>query len=82
MFIEDKFSREILKAFSTKRIASLLYFGTRAFGLNVNDSSDYDFMLVLDKYAAADNSKLRQILKRKPFENLDINLNLLYLSEH
>ena len=77
--IEDKFSREVTKAFSAKRIVSLLYFGTRAFDLNTHQSSDYDFMLILDKYAPTDLAKLRKITQKKPFANLDINLNFLYL---
>lgn len=79
--IEERLSWEISKTFSAKRIVSLLYFGTRAFDLNTSENSDYDFMLILDKYVAIDNPNLRRILKRKPFKSLDMNLNLLYLSD-
>lgn len=72
---------KISRIFSQKRIISFLYFGTRAFDLNTNENSDHDFILVLDKYAPEDTMKLRGIIKKRPFVDSDINLNLLYLSD-
>lgn len=79
--IEERFSREISKTFSTKRIVSLLFLGTRAFGLNTNDDSDYDFMLVLDKYDSADTTRIRKIIRKKAFVRVRFDLNFLYLSD-
>ncbi len=78
---EEKLTRKVSKMFPKKRIVSLLYFGTRAFDLNINEDSDYDFMLVLDKYAPKDTQELRRIVQNREFVGLDINLNLLYLSD-
>lgn len=79
--LEEKLTQEILNVFQKKRIISFLYFGTRAFGLNINEDSDYDFMLVLDKYVPDDAAKLRKVIQKKIFAGLDMNLNLLYLSD-
>lgn len=78
--IEEELSQETWRLFK-ERIVSLLYFGTRAFNLNINNDSDFDFMLVLKEYKDTDVIQLRQILRKKPFSKQDINLNLMYLSD-
>lgn len=78
--MEQKFKRLVLKTFGSKRIVSLLYFGTRAF-VGANCDSDYDLMLILDKYNPSDIFKLRKICQNNQFKNLDLNINFLYLSD-
>lgn len=78
--MEQKFKRLVLKTFGLKRVISLLYFGTRAF-VGANCDSDYDFMLILDKYNPSDIFKLRKICQSNQFKNLDLNVNFLYLSD-
>jgi len=58
----------------------LLYFGTRAF-VGANCDSDYDFMLILDKYNPTDIFKLRKVCQSTQFKDLDLNVNFLYLSD-
>jgi len=78
--VEKKFKRLVLKTFGLKRITSLLYFGTRAF-VGANCDSDYDFMLILDKYNPTDIFKLRKVCQSTQFKDLDLNVNFLYLSD-
>ena len=78
--MEQKFKRLVLKTFGLKRIASLLYFGTRAF-VGANCDSDYDFMLILDKYNPLDIFKLRKVCQGTQFRGLDLNVNFLYISD-
>jgi len=79
--IDRRLSREIVKSFGTKRIVSLLYYGTRAFELNTSGKSDYDFVLILDKYHETDTFILRRIVKKKMFDGIRFDLSLLYQSD-
>jgi hypothetical protein len=67
--------------FGFNRIISFLYFGSRAFEINVVNNSDYDFFLILDKYLKSDILKIRDILMDKQFCDLDINLNIGYFND-
>jgi hypothetical protein len=78
--VEQKFTKLILKTFGSKRIISFLYFGTRAF-VGACNESDYDFMLILDKYNSSDIFTLRKICQSSQFKSLDLNVNFLYLSD-
>ena len=78
--MEQRFKGLILKTFGLKRVTSLLYFGTRAF-VGANCDSDYDFMLILDKYNFSDIFKLRKVCQSTQFKGLDLNVNFLYLSD-
>ena len=49
--------------------------------MSVRGDSDYDFMLVLDKYVSTDIEKLRKIVRSKEFLDEDLNLNFLYLTD-
>ena len=69
---------KISSTFGINRIVCFLYFGSNAFKLNVNNRSDYDFLLLLDKYNKNDLSKLRRIVSTKMFGKTDLNLNILY----
>jgi len=70
----------LLETFSA-RIVSFLYFGTRAFELHTDEYSDYDFMLVLDKYSHNDTTSLRNIVLNDKFRHVDLNINFLYLED-
>ncbi len=72
---------KITKAFGEKRIISLLFFGTRAFEININKFSDYDLVLMLDDYKNRDLFKLKMILDSPPLKEKDINLSLVYKSD-
>jgi len=79
--IEHLFTNKVSEAFGVKRIVSLLYFGSRAFNIDVCTDSDYDFILVLDKYKDSDIFKLRKIAQSKTFGSSDLNINLMYLKD-
>lgn len=79
--IEQLFRKQVINTFSTKRVVSLLYFGSRAFNINICVDSDYDFMLILDKYHYSDILKLRDISQSSAFESLDLNINIMYLRD-
>lgn len=76
-FIEQK----IRFAFGEKRIVSLLFFGTRAFKINVSKYSDYDLVLLLDDWRPGDSNTLRAIINTPFLWKTDINLSLLYQSD-
>jgi len=76
-----EFKNAVLNIFKRSRIISLVYFGTRAFNINNNDESDYDFMLILDKYNASDSWKIRSLVNKDELKSLDLNLNFLYLDD-
>lgn len=71
--IKDSF----LNKFNNSRIVSLLFFGTRAFNIN-RDNSDYDFIIILDKYDKSDLSKIRSLCDINELKSIDLNLNLIY----
>jgi hypothetical protein len=48
--------------------------------VNVGENSDYDFILVLDKYAPNDNLVLRKVVNKFPLHP-DLNLSLLYQTD-
>ena len=79
--IEDFLAKRIKITFTEKGIISFLYFGSNAFDINNHKFSDYDFLLLLDKYSNSDLPDLRKILSLKIFKNLDINLNIVYKSD-
>ena len=79
--LEVRLSSKISRRFGKGRIVSFLYFGSRAFNMSVRGDSDYDFMLVLDKYVSTDIEKLRKIVRSKEFLDEDLNLNFLYLTD-
>jgi len=78
--IVAKFQNAVLGIFKHPRIVSLMYFGTRAFNIN-NDESDYDLMLILDKYNASDSWRIRSLVNQDEFKSLDLNLNFLYFDD-
>ncbi|MEK7169027.1 MAG: hypothetical protein AAB778_03380 [Patescibacteria group bacterium] len=77
----NEFTHTITSTFEARRIISLLYFGSNAFKVNNHKFSDYDFLLLLDKYKKSDLLKLRKILTRNMYKKVDINLNLIYLAD-
>lgn len=79
--IDQKLAKRLLRIFEQKRIVTFMYFGTRAFDINVNKNSDYDFILVLDRFILTDSMKIRSILQQKPFLGLEINLSYIYLHD-
>lgn len=79
--VEVAFKNTILSFFDPKRIVSLLYFGTRAFDINIHEDSDYDFFLILDKYDSEDLQKLREIVDKERLKSLNLNINFLYFSD-
>jgi len=79
--IKDQIVSNIQRFFNEKRIISLLFFGTRAFNVNINPNSDYDFMLILDKYNASDIFQLRKITTKKTNLLAGVTINFLYLTD-
>lgn len=63
MKVEENLKKQINKTFG-KRALCLIFYGSRAFNINVHKDSDYDFVLVLDKYKQSDLKLLNQILKK------------------
>ena len=79
--IKNLFKNKVTKELGVNRIVSLLYFGSRAFDINVCVDSDYDFMLVLDEYKNSDILKLQKIRQSAPFSSLKMNINLMYIGD-
>lgn len=73
--------KKILKGFPKSRIVSFLYFGSRAFGIGVCRKSDYDFLLLVNDYSQGDSFKLRKITNLRAFKKINLNINLIYLSD-
>lgn len=79
--IDNKVKNVILKLFNKKRIISLLFFGTNAFKNNTNSDSDYDFILVLDRYNSNDMIKLRRGIISTKLNKLKLDINFIYLKD-
>lgn len=77
MKVEEELKKQISKEFSS-RVITLLFYGSRAFSLNTHQTSDYDFILVIDRYQSTDTSRLNYILNSDFFKNLPIEINLVY----
>lgn len=77
MKVEEELKQQIAKEFK-KRVITLLFYGSRAFNLNVHENSDYDFTLVLNKYEFEDTLKLNRIIKSKSLNTFNIEINLAY----
>jgi hypothetical protein len=79
--IGNQISECVQNTFNKKRIIALLFFGSRAFGFDVHPKSDYDFLLVLDKYYPLDIFKLRKITTKKTNLEAEVTVNFLYLDD-
>ncbi len=77
MKVEEELKKQIQNEFQ-KRVVTLLFYGSQAFNLNVHKNSDYDFVVVLDKYQSEDTLKLNSIIKSKSLNKFNIEINLIY----
>lgn len=77
MKVEGELKEQIAKKFN-KRVITLLFYDSRAFNLNVHENSEYDFILVLDRYRSEDTFKLNNIVRSKFLKNFKIEINLVY----